>query len=234
MSHKKTILLKLTGDVIYHTPHGLNAERVRSIALQLKQLKDAFSFSIVIGGGNFFRGAQQASQVSISPHVSHYVGMLATCMNGLIIQDIFEASGIKTVLLSALEAPEIGMAISPQAIRKADEEERCIIFTGGTGNPYFTTDTNAVLRALQVRASELWKGTKVEGVYTKDPRLHPDAQFIRTLSYREALEKELGIMDLSAFALAEQHKMPLRIFNIFTDDALIHAAYNDFGSTIKT
>lgn len=232
MSARKTILLKLTGDIIAHTPTGLNADRVRLIASQIKQLND-FQFSIVTGGGNFFRGAKQGDEVAITHQVSHYVGMLATTMNGLIIQDIFEAAGIATILFSALEMPEIGVPISPQNIRRALEKGSCLIFTGGMGNPYFTTDTNAVLRALQINAHELWKGTKVAGVYSKDPRVSPDAQFMHTLSYKEALEKELGIMDLSAFALAEHYKMPLRIFNIFSEDALIQAAYHNLGSTIQ-
>lgn len=233
MDQKKTILLKLTGEVISHTPSGLNADMVRSIAKQIKQLLPEYHFSIVIGGGNFFRGAQQGTEVRVTPQTSHYVGMLATVMNGLIIQDIFEQEKIKTALFCALECSAIGITISPQNIRKAKEEGNCLIFTAGTGNPFFTTDTNAVLRALQISANALWKGTKVEGVYTKDPNVYPEASFLTTLSYSQALELRLGIMDLSAFALAQQYKINMRIFNIFAQDALVQAAHNPhFGSTI--
>lgn len=231
---QKTILLKLTGELITTSSQGLNGDKVRSLAEQIKRLIPEYQFNIVIGGGNFFRGAQQGTQVNISPQVSHYVGMLATTMNGLIIQDIFESSGIKTSLLSALQCEQVGYPISAQTIARAKAQGDCIIFTGGTGNPYFTTDTNAVLRALQLSAKELWKATKVAGVYNKDPHTCNDAQLLKTISYKQALELQLGIMDLSAFALAQQHKVRIRIFNIFEEDALLKAASDiHFGSTIS-
>jgi uridylate kinase len=229
---RRNILLKLTGESITTTATGLNGDLVRSLAKQIKQLPE-FCFSIVMGGGNFFRGAQQAQELSISPGVSHYVGMLATVMNGLIVQEIFEQAGIETALFCALSMPEIGQDISAQALKKAQKKGACLIFTGGTGNPYVTTDTTAVIRALQVGAHELWKGTKVPGVYTDDPQKNPQATLIPTLSYKEALEKELHIMDLAAFALAQEHNLPIRIFTIFSQDALIDAAYHNFGSVIR-
>jgi uridylate kinase len=235
MSHKKTILLKLTGELIEQTAAGLNADRIRSLGTQIKELMADYTFALVIGGGNFFRGAQQGDEVHITPQVSHYVGMLATMMNGLIIQDIFEQLGIPTSLFSALECPEVGLSISAQEIRKAQLSGRCMIFTGGTGNPYFTTDTNAVLRALQIRADMLWKGTKVQGAYTKDPQVYPDAEFLDQLTYTTALDLRLGVMDLEAFALAQKHHLTLRIFNIFSENALLRVASDStFGSTIHS
>ncbi|MBA3954171.1 UMP kinase [Candidatus Dependentiae bacterium] len=234
MSHKKTILLKLTGELIEQTNAGLNADRIRSLGTQIKELMADYTFALVIGGGNFFRGAQQGNEVAITPQVSHYVGMLATMMNGLIMQDIFEQLGIHTSLFSALDCPEIGLSISAQEIRKAQKNNHCMIFTGGTGNPYFTTDTTAVLRALQINADQLWKGTKVDGIYTKDPQVHHDAEFLRHVSYTTALDLRLGIMDLEAFALAQKHSLSLRVFNIFTENALLRAASEStFGSTIS-
>lgn len=235
MSRKKIILLKLTGELIEQTSAGLNADRIRSLGAQIKALMADYTFAIVIGGGNFFRGAQQGIEVHISPQVSHYVGMLATMMNGLIIQDIFEQLGIHTSLFSALDCPEVGLSISAQEIRTAQHNGHCMLFTGGTGNPYFTTDTNAVLRALQINADQLWKGTKVDGIYTQDPHTYPDAVLLQQVSYTTALDQRLGIMDLEAFALAQKHALSIRVFNIFTENALLRAAAEStFGSTISS
>jgi len=234
MVKPKNILLKLTGDIITQSSAGLNADFVRSIAMQIKRLGSDYQFSIVIGGGNFFRGTKQGLEIEIRPQVAHSVGMLATMMNGLIIQDIFEQSGIKTALLTALTCPEVGESITYHKINVYQAENRCIIFTGGTGNPFFTTDTTAVLRALQVNAQELWKATKVDGIYDQDPRLYQDAQLVKKLSFQEALDKKLGIMDLNAFVLAQQHHIPIRIFNLFDHEALIRTAQDtNFGSTVQ-
>lgn len=234
MKQKKHIVLKLTGELIPHTPQGLNADGIRAIATQIKSLSQEYQFSIVTGGGNFFRGAQQGSEVKISLPVSHYVGMLATTMNGLIIQDIFEQLDIRTTLFCALTCPDVGKTISMQALTQAKIAGHCLIFTGGTGNPFFTTDTNAVLRSLQVHANELWKGTKVDGVYTCDPNIDKTAELLPRLTYDQALEQQLGIMDLSAFALAKGQQLRIRIFNIFTPNALLQvAADKSFGSTIS-
>jgi uridylate kinase len=233
MSHK-VIVLKLTGEIIQHGPHGLDASGLEHLAKQVKALIPSIKLGIVMGGGNFFRGAQEGMQMHLKSHVGHTVGMLATMMNGLIIQDIFESSQIKTALFSALECNGVGSALSPQNIASALEDKDCLIFSGGTGNPYFTTDTTAVIRALQINATQLWKGTKVDGVYTSDPTKNPDAQFLKKLTYKEVLDKKLGVMDGSAFALAQQHNLTIKIFNIFHENSLIEAAsQHDYGSTIS-
>ncbi len=229
----KTVIIKLTGEVIERTTQGLRATAVQSLAPQIKKLKDSHIFGIVIGGGNFFRGAQQSSQVQVAPQTGHTVGMLATMMNGLIVQDIFEQAGIKTTLFSALPCSSVGLPISPQGLREAKNAGRCMIFSGGTGNPFFSTDTTAVVRALEIDATELWKGTKVDGVYSADPAKNPAAKLVKHLTYRQVLDGDIHVMDSAAFALAEPYNLVLRIFNIFADDALIKAAQDpDFGSTI--
>jgi uridylate kinase len=234
MSLKKTILLKLTGELIPHTSLGLNADLIRSIGHQIKELLCDYNFAVVIGGGNFFRGAQQGPEVAITSQASHYVGMLATMMNGLIIKDIFEQLAINTTLFCGIDCPTVGLPISAQALQRAQKENSCILFAGGTGNPYFTTDTNAVLRALQLNAISLWKGTKVDGIYTADPRVDPCARFVPRLSYDKAISSKVGVMDLVAFALAQQHGLTIRIFNIFIENALLKAAADDrFGSTVQ-
>lgn len=232
--NKKNILLKLTGEIITHSDKGLDASFVRSIARQINELKSTCNFSIVIGGGNFFRGSIEGEQIRLSTQVGHYVGMLATVMNGLIIQDIFEQNNIKTELLTAITCPQIAQDISSYKIINALNEGKCIIFTGGTGNPFFTTDTNAVLRALQINAFELWKGTKVDGVFAQDPVKNPQSPLLKETTYEQALQNKLGIMDLEAFVMAQKNNLVIRIFNIFQDNALIKAFNNkDFGSIIK-
>lgn len=232
MNQKKRVVLKLTGEVLQHTPKGLDSSHLESIAKQVKKLLPTIQFSIVMGGGNFFRGAQGA-EIHISEQTGHAVGMLATMMNGLIIQDVFEGIGITTALFSALECTSVGYELSPQNIRNALSTKECLIFSGGTGNPYFTTDTTAVLRALQVGAVELWKGTKVDGIYSKDPLKDASAEVLKKVTFKDAIKDRLAIMDMSAFVLAEEHKVRMRIFNIFTENALIQAASTpEFGSTI--
>lgn len=224
------IVLKLTGEIIRHSQEGIDASLLEDIARQVKELRSTHQFGIVMGGGNFFRGARQGA---VSPQVGHYVGMLATMMNGLIIQDIFERMGISTVLFSALACEEVAYSLSPQSVAQGIKEKDCLIFAGGTGNPYFTTDTTAVLRTLQLNAAELWKGTKVDGIYLADPQKDPAAQLVKVMTYQDILNRRLEVMDLSAFALAEQHNVRTRIFNIFTKNALIQAAKTPtFGSTI--
>lgn len=225
------IVLKLTGEIVRHTSEGLDASLLADIARQIKELRPRYQFCIVMGGGNFFRGIQRGAQMC--ENVGHYVGMLATMMNGLIIQDIFGQARISTTLFSAIECEEVGLSLSPQNIAEALQTKDCLIFVGGTGNPFFTTDTTAVLRTLQVHAQELWKGTKVDGIYLSDPQKDPAAQLVKVITYRETLNKKLAVMDLSAFALAEQYKIKTRIFNIFAENALIKAATTpSFGSTI--
>ncbi len=230
---RRRIIVKLTGNLIEQTAQGLDTSAIKEIASQVKQLSDSITFGIVIGGGNFFRGSLQSSYSSIGEQTGHLVGMLATMMNGLMVQDIFEQMGIKTTLFSAVPCDLVGLPLSPQALSKALREKSCLIFAGGTGSPFFSTDTTAVVRALQIDAVELWKGTKVDGVYSDDPLKNPQAHLLKKLTYHDALEKKLSIMDAAAYTLAEAHALPIRIFNIFTENALIKAANTqEFGSTI--
>lgn len=234
MNQQKTVLLKLTGAILLEEDkHTLSKDVVCSLADQIKELKESHYFGIVIGGGNFFRGSQHGKKLSLTPAVGHQVGMLATMMNGLIIKDIFEQHGVTASLFCAVPSGEIGKAISQQAINHARSKHQCMIFTGGTGNPFFTTDTSAVLRALQINADEVWKGTNIDGIYTADPRTHADAKKIDQLTYDQALQQGLRIMDATAYAMAREYHLPMRVFNIFSSNALIHASTNPaFGSII--
>ncbi len=232
--HKKTILLKITGEVLAPTnKQQLEATEVISIAKQIKQLADSHYFGIVIGGGNFFRGTKQGAMLGLTPAVGHQIGMLATMMNGLIVKDLFEKQGLASSLFCAVPAPEIGAPVSYQAIKSALAKGQCVIFSGGTGNPFFSTDTTAILRGLQIEANEVWKATSVDGIYDADPATSPHAQLLTTVSYATMLRDRLGIMDSSAIALAQQHNLKIRVFNVFKPDALLQATKDEsFGSTV--
>lgn len=234
MKPQKTILLKLTGAALLdQSNQSLSKELICSIAEQIKELQESHYFGIVIGGGNFFRGSQHGKQLEITPAVGHQVGMLATVMNGLILKDIFEQHDVTSSLFCAIPSGEIGMPISQQAINHARNKHQCMIFTGGTGNPFFTTDTTAVLRALQIEADQVWKGTNIDGIYDADPRTHTHAKKIKHLSYDEALQRGLRIMDATAYAMAREYHMPIRVFNIFSPKALINASKDlEFGSIV--
>lgn len=235
MNNRSKILLKLTGEIFLDPKtRELNATTVNSVILQIKKLHATHQFGIVVGGGNFFRGNEHGKRLGITASVGHQIGMLATLMNGLILKDLLEKQDLCAALLCAMPSPEIGEAISQQSINAALENDCTIVFAGGTGNPFFTTDTNAILRSLQISAPEVWKGTSIDGVYDADPRLHPNAKRLKTVRYTEAFEKKLGIMDLTAYAMAEQHDKKVRVFNIFEENALIKAAQDkEYGSIIQ-
>jgi uridylate kinase len=230
---KKIVLLKLTGEILKANNKIIDPAGVISCAQQIKQLLNTHYIGVVIGGGNFFRGSQQGTALGIKPSVGHQIGMLATMMNGLIIKDIFEREGIASSLFCAVPAPEIGAPVSDQAISAALGKGHCIIFSGGTGNPFFSTDTTAIVRALQINASEVWKATDVDGIYDADPKKKPNASPLKKISFSAMLDDRLTIMDAPAIALAQKHSLPIRVFNLFAQNALIRAAEDtNFGSSI--
>lgn len=232
---KKRILLKLTGEAFLAADkRTLCPTTIQSIIKQMQQLTPHYLFGIVVGGGNFFRGGQEGQQLGMTQSSAHQVGILATMLNGIILKDLLAQHDIAATIFCAVECPPAGEPISQQGIIAALKKDQTMIFTGGTGNPFFTTDTNAVLRALQIQAHEIWKGTKVDGVYNVDPYLHNNAKRIMHLTYQEALENNVQIMDPPALALAQQYNQTIRIFNIFETDALLKAASdNHFGSMIS-
>ena len=231
----KKVLLKLSGELLTTDNTGINKSLVEGIAHQIKTLQNNYFFSIVIGGGNFFRGGRQAEQFGISRSSADTVGMLATLMNGVILRDLFASYDVKTKLLSALPAPTVAQHVSQQAIDAAQEEKCCIIFAGGTGMPYFSTDTNAVVRALQLGANWMWKATNVNYVYSADPNKDTSSKPLEKLSYDDILTQNLEVMDKTAVILAQHHKLPIRVFNLFETNALLQAANDgNFGSTISS
>jgi len=236
MENKKRILLKLTGNIL-RTASGpeLDSKHIINIINQIKKLKNSYNFGIVIGGGNIFRGRQQGKKIGLSPAIGHQAGILATIINGLIIQNLFEQHDLDAILLSSIVCPQICDPISQEKIDQALKHNNIIVFGGGTGAPFFSTDTNAVIRALQIEAKEVWKGTGIDGIYTADPVLDPQATTIKKMKYSAAISQNLGILlDTTALTLAEKHAITIRVFNIFETNALIKAAKSkDFGSLIS-
>lgn len=233
-SNKKKIVLKLSGTILVDKQSGEPCTTLlHHILDQIITLQTSHQFSLVIGGGNIFRGKQHGKRLALSDNTAHQIGMLATITNGLIIREICVQKQINALLFSAIDIPSIAHNVDSQALRQAFNENQLIIFSGGTGSPFFTTDTTAIVRALQIGAIEVWKGTNVDGVYTHDPACNTNAQMIKKISYANALWQELGIMDNTAYALAQSHLLPTRIFNIFTPNALVRAALEEnFGSIL--
>ncbi len=234
MNVRPRIILKITGNLFLDDQKNLNCDRIHSLVKQILQLHDRYQFGIVVGGGNILRGNSTGLQLGISPMNGHQVGMLATIINGVLLKDIFEQYSHPATILSALAIPDVGPTINPSSIAHALQANQTIIFVGGTGNPFFTTDTCAVLRSLQIDAQEVWKATSVDGVYTADPRMNAHATYMPSVSFEYALSNNLGVMDKAALALAQEYTKPIRIFNAFINDSLIKAAdHRSFGSIIS-
>jgi len=234
----KSILIKISGELFCNkdatSENKFNSDLAESIIKQIKELQKSFHIGIVIGGGNFFRGINEFKNLNIRQSVADNIGMLATIMNGVLLKELMENNGIKTSLLSSFVIPQICQTSNQANIDEAMSEGKCIIFVGGTGNPFFSTDTNAVVRALQIGAKEVWKATKVDFVCDSDPAKNPDCKPLYEISYAQALEKNLRIMDLTAFTLAQDNNLEIRIFNIFKEQALLKVASDkNFGSTLK-
>ncbi|MBN1298665.1 MAG: UMP kinase [Actinobacteria bacterium] len=211
----KTILLKISGEaLIGKSDYGIDTEVMDNIANQVKDVhKLGVKIAIVIGGGNFWRGAS-ASANGMDRTTADHIGMLATVMNAMGLQDALEKKEIITRVQSAINMQEIAEPfIRRRAIRHL-EKNRVVIFAGGTGNPYFSTDTAAALRALEINAEILLKATKVDGVYDTDPKKNPDAKKYDELTFSEVLEKDLRILDATATSLCRENNLPIVVFDI--------------------
>ena len=212
----KRVLLKISGEGFCHEGgFGIEAEELELIARQLVDVaKMGVQLAIVVGGGNFIRGATFAEDGHIPRATADYMGMLATVLNALALQETMERFGQPVRVMSAISVYSVCEPfIRRKAVRHL-EKGRVVILAAGTGNPFFTTDTCATLRATEIQADVLLKATKVEGIYDKDPKKHPDARLYDKVSYDEVISKELKVMDLTAFAMAKQQKLPLVVFNL--------------------
>jgi len=213
----KRVLLKLSGEVLAGgAPFGISAERVKSLAAEIAEVaKAGVQIGIVVGGGNIFRGVAAAAQ-NMDRVTADHMGMLATVINSLALSDALEQIGIPTRVMSAIEMHEVAEPyIRRRAIRHL-EKGRIAIFAAGTSNPYFSTDTAATLRALEIKADVIAKATRVDGVFDKDPLKFPDAVQYHEVSYLEVLSKALGVMDATAIAMCRDNQMPIVVFNLTT------------------
>ena len=217
----KRILLKLSGEALMgDRQHGIDPKRLAEYAEEIKTIVDqGIEVAIVIGGGNIFRGVAGASN-GIDRVQGDYMGMLATAINGLALQSAIEAAGIKTRLLTAIKMEQLAEPfIKRRAVRHL-EKGRVVIFGCGTGNPYFTTDTAAVLRAIEIGAEVILKGTRVDGIYNVDPEKNKDAIKFDTISYDDVMNKGLKIMDMTAFTLSQENNLPIIVFDMNTQGNL--------------
>ncbi|MDJ0783912.1 MAG: UMP kinase [Desulfosarcinaceae bacterium] len=211
----KRILLKLSGEALMGDQgFGISPEVLAYVANEVKSVTDlGVELAIVVGGGNIFRGVK-ASSFGMERTSADHMGMLATVMNSLALQDALEKTGIQTRVQTAIGMHEVA---EPYILRRALrhlERKRVVIFAAGTGNPYFTTDTAAVLRAQEVHAEILLKATKVDGLYDADPAVHPEARLIKNIKYMDVLERQLRVMDMTAISLAMDNHLPLMVFNL--------------------
>ncbi len=209
------VLLKISGEALMGDQgFGLHPPTVERIAREVKSVHDlGVEICMVIGGGNVFRGLQGSAQ-GMERTTADYMGMLATVMNALAMQSALEGLGVHTRVISAIRMDEVAEPyIRRRAVRHLEKKRVCI-FAAGTGNPYFTTDTAATLRASEMSCQAIFKGTKVDGVYDKDPVQHADAKRYDKVSYDEVLAKHLGVMDASAIALARDNKLPIIVFSL--------------------
>ena len=211
----KRVLLKLTGELFGEKGgHGINFKAFENIASQIIQIweKTKIDLAVVIGGGNIFRGRERATKVEEA--AADYMGMLATVINGMALQEALERLGAPTRMMTAFEIKSVAEPyIRRRAIRHL-EKGRIVIFTAGTGSPFFTTDSGAALRAIEIRCDVILKASGVDGVYSDDPNKNRKAKLFKKLTYQEALEKHLNVMDATAFALCQKHKMPIIVFNV--------------------
>ena len=216
------ILLKLSGEALMgNRTHGIDPVRINEYAEEIKQIYDQkIEIAIVIGGGNIFRGVSGSSQ-GIDRVQADYMGMLATVINGLALQSALENVGVPTRLQTALKIEAVAEPyIKRKAVRHL-EKNRVVIFSAGTGNPFFTTDSAAVLRAVEINADVILKGTRVDGIYNEDPEKNKEAVKFDTLSFEEVLKKGLKIMDTTAFTLSQENKLPIIVFDMNTRGNLV-------------
>jgi len=215
--HYKRILLKLSGEALMgEQQYGIDAKRLEEYAQEIQDvIEKGVEVAIVIGGGNIFRGLAGASQGMDRVQGDH-MGMLATVINGLALQSALEIKGVQTRLQSAIKINEVAEPfIRRRAIRHL-EKGRVVIFGGGTGNPYFTTDSAAVLRAIEIKADVILKGTRVDGIYTSDPEKDKNATKFDSISFNEVLSKGLKVMDTTAFTLSQENELPIVVFDMNT------------------
>ena len=230
----RRIMVKLSGESLSGPEEfGIHAETIGSIAREIKSVQQlGVEVALVVGGGNIFRGARQQG-LDIDRATGDYMGMLATVLNGLAMQDALEKTGCHTRLMSAIEMHQVAEPFIRRRATRHLEKGRVVIFAGGTGNPYFSTDTAAALRAMEIKADVILKATRVNGIYDADPEKVPGAKMFDRITYMDVLRKELSVMDSTAISLCMDNKMPIVVFNMNVAGNLKRVVLGDgVGSTV--
>ena len=230
----KRVLLKLSGEALLgRMQHGIDSEMCASLAQEIKEVHEAgVEMALVVGGGNIFRGQVEGKRFGLDRSVADYMGMLATVMNGLALQNALEQVGIPTRVMTAIQMHAIA---EPYILRRAIrhlEKRRVIIFVAGTGNPYFTTDTAAALRATEINCDVIMKATKVDGVYSADPAKDKDAKKFSELKFLDVLKKNLKVMDATAISMCMDNSLPIIVFNLLQKGNIKRAVFGEKIGTI--
>lgn len=235
MPKSRRVLLKISGEALSgEQGHGIHFPTLENVSKEIAAARDhGVELAIVVGGGNIWRGNSEVARFIDKP-TAHYMGMLATVINGMAFQSTLEKVGVDTRLQTAIHMEEIAEPyIRRRAVRHI-EKNRVVIFAGGTGNPYFTTDTAAALRAIEIEADVVYKATKVDGIYSADPVKFPDAQKYTTLTYKQVLHKGLRVMDSTAISLCMENDLPIIVFDMTQPGAITAALLGEPVGTIVT
>ncbi len=230
----KRVLLKLSGEALQNQATGVSLDPgvLISIADQIKKVRQMdIEIAVVVGGGNIFRGLTGENS-GVDRTTGDYMGMLATVINSLALQSALEKEGVHTRVMTSIAMPSLAEPFIRRRALRHLEKGRVVIFGAGTGNPYFTTDSAAALRASEIRADALIKGTKVDGIYTADPMKNPDAKRYERISYGDALQQRLRIMDAAAFSLCQENKIPIIVFNFFKTDEIVRVLKGEPVGTV--
>ncbi|MEI0592884.1 UMP kinase [Brachyspira pilosicoli] len=212
---KQTVLLKISGEALLgEKDYGIDNNVVDRIAMEMKEAGNNTQIAVVVGGGNIFRGMQLSSKTGMVRATADSMGMLATIMNAIALKDRFMAAGTPTQILSAFNIEGMIEGFERDKAIRILERGNVLIIAGGTSNPYFTTDSTSILRALEIGAFIVLKGTNVDGVYNKDPKTNEDAVMYNDITFKEAINQNLRVMDMTAFAMANDNNMPIRVFNM--------------------
>ena len=224
----KRILLKLSGEALMGGQnYGIDTQVAEALAQEIKSVRDlGVEVAIVVGGGNIFRGVSESAG-NMDRAAADYIGMLATIMNAVVLQDALEKAGVYTRAMSALDIPQLAEPFIRRRAERHLEKQRVVIFAAGTGNPFFTTDSAAALRALEMKADVIFKATKVDGIYDRDPVGDDSALRYEKVSYQEVLEKQLKVMDASAISLCMDNDLPIFVFNMRESGNIVKAVCGD-------
>jgi uridylate kinase len=233
-THRRRVLLKLSGEAFADPAvgYGIDPATVNRVAEEVAEaLGSGVEVAVVVGGGNIFRGVSQAAK-GMDPATADYMGMLATVINALALRDALESQDVTTRVQSAITMQELAEPYIRLRAMRHLEKGRVVIFAAGTGNPFFTTDTTAALRAIEMNADEILKASKVDGIYDSDPKTNPDAELIRELSYMDFIARELRVMDTTAVTMCKEHEVPIHVFDMTVPGNIVKAVRGDQIGTV--